>query len=391
MWKRVVSGSAVVVLAAAGLVGVHGAAQGAGAKDPRIAVPSSARPGAVFTVRVNPRAEHGRVLLLRRAPGAPWRRVASTRITEETRTTTFKRSEATSGRYAYRAKVGTRLSRVDRIAIRAPGSGPGGGGGAGGGGGGAGGGGAGGGGAGGGGGGGTSPTPAQPELVMSVSADTLDVIAGQTYSVVAQTVRGEEPLPGRTVVVEKRIDDGAWAPFRTVTTNAKGVAQLPDSSSQPGMIFYRGTSGSLRGTTMIMVFDTVSMSATGPGLQVAQSGCAPSVSGNDDQVLLSLPNKTTDPKCQTTTGHYIEASWSLPGTCTTVRFQNLSLAGSASASISLTIDGQRMDSWALSAGGRTGPVVVNGDPMQQVVVRMQVTGGGGNVTGTLAQPDAYCA
>lgn len=390
MWKRVVSGSAVVVLAAAGLVGVHGAALGAGAKDPRIAVPSSARPGAVFTVRVNPRAEHGRVLLLRRAPGAPWRRVASTRITEETRTTTFKRSEAKPGRYAYRAKVGTRLSRVDRIAIRAPGSGPGGGG-AGGGGGGAGGGGAGGGGAGGGGGGGPSPTPAQPELVMSVSADTLDVIAGQTYSVVAQTVRGEEPLPGRTVTFEKKTGDGNWEPYGSpLTTDRNGVAQFRDSSPVSGMVFYRGTSGSLRGTTMIMVFDTVSMSATGPGLQVAQSGCAPSVSGNDDQVLLSLPNKTTDPKCQTTTGHYIEASWSLPGTCTTVRFQNLSLAGSASASISLTIDGQRMDSWALSAGGRTGPVVVNGDPMQQVVVRMQVTGGG-SVTGTLTQPDAYCA
>ncbi|MDF1603706.1 hypothetical protein [Nocardioides sp. YIM 152315] len=394
MFRKFVSGAAVVALTVAGLAAAHGAAEAAITKDPRIAVPSAARQGAVFKVLVNPRAQEGWVKLQRRAPGGKWRNVAAKKVDEDTRMTSFKRREAKAGRYAFRVKMGTKMSRVDRIKIKAKGAagGTGGGNGKGGGGNGKGGGKGGG---GGGGGGGKTPAPAKPELVMSVSANSLDVTVGQPYTVAAETVRGEDPLPGRTVVIQKRVDDGPWTAFGTVTTNNRGVVTLPDSSAQPGMIFYRGTSGDLTGETMVMVFQNSTPPTSGAGLTVtSKAGCAPGASAAGADIVLSLPSTPASPSpptpaCDTHAGDHVEVAWGLPGTCTTVRFQSMTLA-SGTATMSLRVDGQPMDSWNLSAGGGTGPIEISGDPMQQVTVRM-TAGAGASVSGRLVQPSAYCA
>jgi hypothetical protein len=201
-------------------------------------------------------------------------------------------------------------------------------------------------------------------------------------------------------VVEKSTDAVSWATVKTVVTGGDGGASFTDSSDEAGLVFYRATSGTLSGETVVSIFDVEEMpAAVGPNLAVATKGCGGGITGSAGNVSLIERTTTTAPACTVMEGDYVEASWTLTGNCTTVRIGNISVSGNDSdenplARVDLSIDGQpfRDDEPALGPGESTGPTTVNGDPMQSVVLRMTVVNGNGsNLTAALSGVQAVCS
>lgn len=348
--RKLIAGAAVVVLAGAGLLATTTTAQAKVPPKPTLAAPAHVVRGHPFSVTIDPKRA-GRVVLLR-GVGGIWhvvghRHSAGGKVT-------FRRTEHLIRTVSYRARVGKMLSTVHRVAVR-------------------------------------RPVPPPPTLAISVDS-TDDIYVGDQYTVAIEAYRGNAPLPGRTVKVQ-RLDPGktAWTTVGSYVTDADGSASLQDSESTMGLVEYRATSGSLNGLTRIPVFQIVTMPGKS-GLTVASSTCAGTVTGGDGDVDLNLV-PTTKPACSVNVGDTITVTWKLPSSqCTPFNFADFALTGdkNGSATVSVVVDGAQLMNQQLTVGADTGKFSINGDPVDQLVVSMKADTGGQSLTGSITGAQAVC-
>jgi hypothetical protein len=365
MFKHVIAATAVAGLLASGLAVAGSPAESHAPDRPTlqrtptltISGPARVREGRTFALVVRTSHQAGRVALLRKRPHGAWKVVAHARADQSVRRVTFQRLEKAAGALRYRAQLRGLSTPVHRILITAP---------------------------------------PEPMLFMGASGgENGDIFVGDTYTVSATLLRGESPIVGRAVRVERQAPGSStWTPAGTYTTDDQGEASFTDHSDVRGLVQYRGFSRALTGETLVGVFQEVSMpAAAGPDLTLRSHGCGVALSGDDAAVDLRLSSTPEPSACTLAAGDFVEATWHLRGLCSPISMGSLTFDGPANGvDVQVTVDGESFVDQHLGANQGTGHLGINGDPPDALTIRMEVSSGtvGPTYVGTISQLDAIC-